>query len=272
MIGYLSIILLGFFLGMRHSTDPDHVIAVATIVTRSRKMRDTAAIGLAWGIGHTLTVSFVGAAIILFNLAISPRVGLGMELAVGVMLVVLGLMNVAGLRRWMPAARVADHPHEWGEGSVHSHFHSHGDYVHRHPHEHGPEVHSHSADQTPLASLDRTFGRIGLYRHLRPFVVGIIHGLAGSAAVALLFLTTIRNPRWAVAYLLLFGAGVIVGMMLITMTMASTFRIVGGGREWFSRKLRVASGVVSLAFGLFIAYQICFVHGFLSSSPRWTPH
>jgi hypothetical protein len=272
MIGYVSIVLLGFFLGMRHSTDPDHVIAVATIVTRSRKLLDAAVIGIAWGVGHTVTVSLVGAGIILFNLVISPRVGLGMELAVGVMLVVLGLMNVTGLRRSMPAARLAGHPREGGEGSVHSHFHSHGDYVHRHPHEHNPDVHPHSADQTPLASLDRVFGRIGLYRHLRPFVVGIIHGLAGSAAVALLFLTTIRNPRWAVAYLLLFGVGVMIGMMLITMTMASTFRIVTGGREWLSRKLRVASGVVSLAFGLFIAYQICFVHGFLGSSPRWTPH
>jgi ABC-type nickel/cobalt efflux system permease component RcnA len=291
MIGYLSIILLGFFLGMRHSTDPDHVIAVATIVTRSRKLLEAATVGIAWGIGHTLTVSIVGAGIILFNLAVSPRTGLAMELAVGVMLIVLGLANLRGFRQWMPAA--AGHFRESADDPIHSQYHSHGDYVHRHPHEHypacgpklpqasgasppfsgrRPEFHFHQPDQTPLASLDRTFGRLNLYRHARPFIVGIVHGLAGSAAVALLVLATIPNPRWAVAYLALFGAGTIAGMMLITMTMASTFRLVGGQQEWFSRKLRLVSGLVSLAFGLFLAYQICFVHGFLSSSPRWTPH
>jgi High-affinity nickel-transport protein len=268
MIGYLSIILLGFFLGMRHSTDPDHVIAVATIVTRSRKVLEAAAVGIAWGIGHTLTVFVVGAGIILFDLAISPRAGLTMELAVGVMLIALGFANLAGFRRWMPAAADAGHPHEWVSGTIHSHFHSHGDYVHRHPLEHNPDFHPHPADPTPLASLDRALGRLSLYRHARPFVVGIVHGLAGSAAVALLVLTTIPNPRWAVAYLLLFGVGTIAGMMLITMTMASTFRIVGGGEEGLAARLRIVSGLVSLAFGVFVAYQICFVHGLLSTHPH----
>lgn len=271
MISYVSIIALGFFLGMRHLTDPDHVIAIATIITRSRKVLESAAIGIVWAIGHTLTILLAGAGIILFNLVISPRAGLAVELTVGVMLIGLGLASLAGFRRWMPTTAAADPSSESDDRIIHSHFHSHGDYVNHHPHEHNPEFHPHRPDQTPLAAVARAFERLNLYRHAKPFIVVIVHGLAGSAAVALLVLTTIRNPRWAVAYLLLFGMGTIADIMLITMTMALTFRIAGAGQDGVSRKLRLVSGLVSLAFGIFIAYQVCFVHGFLSSTPQWTP-
>jgi high-affinity nickel-transport protein len=143
--------------------------------------------------------------------------------------------------------------------------------VHSHPHGHHPDAHPHSAEQTPLARLDLRFGRLGLYQQLRPMLIGVVHGLAGSAAVALLVLTTIRDSRWAVAYLLLFGVGTIAGMMLITLSLASAFRFVGRGRSGFSRRLTMASGLLSLAFGLLLAYQICFVNGLLTASPRWTP-
>jgi len=100
--------------------------------------------------------------------------------------------------------------------------------------------------------------------------VCVVHGLAGSAAVALLVLTTIRNVRWAIAYLLIFGVGTIAGMMLITMSLASAFRLVGT-RQKFSRRLALASGLLSVGFGLFIAYQICFVDGLFGSHARWIP-
>ena len=102
-------------------------------------------------------------------------------------------------------------------------------------------------------------------------MVGLIHGLAGSAAVALLVLTTIRNVHWAVAYLLIFGEGTIAGMMLITMSIASAFTMVGRGRQKFSRRLALASGLLSLCFGLFVAYQICFVNGLFTAHERWIP-
>ena len=89
--------------------------------------------------------------------------------------------------------------------------------------------------------------------------------------MALLVLTTIRNPNWAIVYLLIFGVGTIAGMMLITMSIATTFRLVTAKRERFSRRLALASGVLSLAFGLVVAYQICFVNGLLSAHPHWTP-
>jgi len=262
MASFFSVIALGLFLGMRHATDPDHVIAVSTIVSRQRKIARSALIGAFWGIGHTLTILLVGAAIILFNLVIPPRIGLSMELAVGLMLVLLGFMNVISFFR---DSSVTD-----GSTIIHSHAHSHGDYVHSHPHGHSPEAHPHRPEHTPLGHLDRAFGSLGLYQHMRPLIVGIVHGLAGSAAVALLVLTTIRNPHWAIAYLLVFGIGTIAGMMLITMSIASTFHIIGRNQR-ISRWLAAASGVLSLAFGLVVAYQVGFVNGLFTGHPTWIP-
>jgi len=113
-------------------------------------------------------------------------------------------------------------------------------------------------------------GKSSLYQPLRPLVIGIVHGLAGSAAVALLVLATIRNPYWAMAYLLLFGVGTIAGMMLITLSIASALHVVGKNAR-FARHLALASGLISLIFGLVVAYQILVVHGFLTSHPQWTP-
>ena len=251
MTGLLAILSLGFFLGMRHATDPDHVIAVTTIITRQRSVGGAAAIGAVWGVGHTLTILAVGSGIIVFGWVIPPRLGLSMEWTVGVMLVLLGFLNLRGI---IPRSK-----------HVHSHVHEHGDYVHTHVHGHEPEAHSHAPDATPVGWLDRHFGALGAYRYVRPLLVGIVHGLAGSAAVALLVLTTIHDPGLAVFYLLIFGLGTIVGMMLMTMVISLPF-------GWISpRGLRVASGAISLAFGLFIAYRIGIVDGLFTSHPRWTP-
>ncbi len=114
-------------------------------------------------------------------------------------------------------------------------------------------------------------GSIGAYQLLRPLIVGVVHGLAGSAAVALLILASIRNSSWAIAYLFLFGLGTIAGMMVITMSIASTFRLAGNRFQHFSRWLALASGLVSLIFGLFLAYQIGVVQGLFSTHPQWTP-
>lgn len=286
MVNFLSIIALGFFLGMRHATDPDHVIAVSTIVSREREIGKSAWIGVFWGIGHTLTIFAVGAAIILFDVAISPRLGLSMELAVGLMLILLGILNVVNFFTDLPSAseRVDTPPCPGPESSpprseavlrqpelVHSYAHSHGDFIHTHPHSHGygSDAHLHSG-QNPVAGLDRMFQRFKLYRPLRPLVIGLVHGMAGSAAVALLVLATIRDPRWAVAYLLVFGVGTIAGMMVITMSIACTFRLAIG-KHVFLQRLAMASGVLSLAFGVFVAYQIIVVNGLLGAHPQWVP-
>lgn len=268
MIGLLSIIALGFFLGMRHATDPDHVIAVTTIVSRYKKVGHAALIGAFWGLGHTITIFAVGSGIILFGWVIPARLGLSMEFSVGLMLILLGVLNLTGMLHWItrtisPAGGISS--------SVHSHHHAHGDYVHSHPHQHDPEVHPHLPSQTPLGWFDRHFGRLGPYQLVRPLVVGLVHGLAGSAAVALLVLTAIRNPKWAVLYLLVFGVGTMAGMMLITGAMVLPFVYADNRFSTLNRGLRIASGLISVAFGLFIVYQIGFANGLFTSRPQWTP-
>ena len=256
----LAIAALGFFLGMRHATDPDHVIAISTIVARQRSTRGAALIGALWGIGHTLTILLVGGVIILLGWVIPVRVGLSMELSVGIMLIVLGIMNLTGV-----LGRI-------GDPLAHSHAHSHGDYVHTHVHGHDPESHPHQPEHTPVGWLDRHVGDLGLYQMLRPLIVGVVHGLAGSAAVALLVLTTIREPGWGVLYLLVFGSGTIVGMTLITAAIAVPLAYAGRRFARLNRGLRVASGLVSLGFGLFLAYRIGIVDGLFTGHVQWTPH
>jgi high-affinity nickel permease len=251
-ISLAAILALGFFLGMRHATDADHVIAVSTIVSRERNIRHSALIGAMWGLGHTLTILAVGAGIILFSLVISPRLGLTMELSVGFMLILLGIFNLAGFRRTVdqvvPGSGSSGDP-------IHEHYHAHGDYIHNHVHGHSPQTHAHAADRTPLSMMDRMFGKLSLYQICRPLIVGIVHGLAGSAAIALLVLTTIHNSRWAVAYLLVFGVGTIAGMMVITVAMASAIHYTQARSAWLNRRLGAAAGFISLAFGL--SYRLC---------------
>ena len=247
---FASILLLGFFLGMRHATDSDHVVAVTTIVSRQRSIAGAAFTGIFWGIGHSLTLLIIGGAIIVFGLVIPERLGMSLEFCVALMLILLGTLN---LRATLRAVRVAS-------GDHHEHPHRHGDYIHTHEHGHAPDTHGHAESDVPSAKLDRRFGRLKFYQTLRPVVIGIVHGLAGSAAVALLVLPIIRDPIWAMAYLLVFGVGTIAGMMLITaaiavpVTYSTRFQLL-------HRHLGTAAGLISLAFGLFLVYQIGFVDG-----------
>jgi len=269
----LAITLVGFVLGMRHATDPDHVIAVSTIVSRQRSIHSAALVGALWGLGHTLTILAVGASIILFNIIIPPRLGLAMEMAVGIMLVMLGVLNLTGVTR-----RITERFTPAIAGG-HSHLHTHGDYAHDHFHGHTPGSHGHAEEATPLAKVDRQVdnhlrrfpNRLGLYHALRPLVVGIVHGLAGSAAVALLVLATIHNSAFGVVYLLVFGVGTIAGMVLITAAIAVPYAYTGRHFSRLNGGLAAASGLLSLGFGLFIAYRIGFVDGLFTSHPHWTP-
>src|SRR6201981_801046 len=117
MINFLAILGVGFLLGIRHATDPDHVIAVTTIVSRQQSIRHAGIIGVLWGLGHTITIVRVGTGIIVFNLAIPPRIGLAMELAVGLMLILLGVLNLTGITRWITERFPPEH--RAGGGNTH---------------------------------------------------------------------------------------------------------------------------------------------------------
>jgi hypothetical protein len=209
-----SILALGFFLGMRHATDSDHVIAVTTIVSQQRNVSSAALTGVFWGIGHSITLFILGAAIILFGVVIPERLGMGLEFCVALMLVLLGLVNLGRLRRRL------------NESHEHSHHHA-------------------------------------FYLRLRPAMVGVVHGLAGSAGVALLVVPMIRNPIWALLYLLIFAAGTIGGMLLITAIIAVPITYSANRFQSFTRYAGALAGAFSLVFGLFLVHQIGFVEGLL---------
>lgn len=260
-LGLISIVAIGFVLGMRHATDADHVVAVSTIVSRERRVGSAALIGLLWGVGHTLTIVAVGVGIIAFELVIPPRLGLSMELSVGVMLVILGFANLRGLKEaW--SSREARRAGMGLEPGVRAAELAAGENV---------RGHSHDGAERTMGAMDRWFGARRLYGWVRPLIVGLVHGLAGSGAVALLVLTTVHDSAWAVAYLLVFGVGTMAGMMLITVGMASALRYAGARSGWINRRLSVATGCISVAFGVFVVYQMGFVHGLFGAHPVWTP-
>ncbi|HEX6773895.1 MAG TPA: high-affinity nickel-transport family protein [Acidobacteriaceae bacterium] len=265
----LAIIGLGFVLGMRHATDPDHVIAVSTIVSRQQSVRHAGLIGVLWGIGHTVTIFCVGALIILFHLVIPPRAGLAMELAVGLMLILLGILSLTGVTQRITHRHTPTHSPAHIQNIVHSHVHEHDGVRHAHIHGHNPEVHMHLDPVKPNSG--RLLKTLGIYHFFRPLAVGLVHGLAGSAAVALLVLAEIRDPRWATAYLLVFGIGTIAGMMLITMMIGAPFAYTRKRFAPFNRGLGIASGVLSLVFGLYITFHIAIMDGLFAAQPHWTP-
>jgi hypothetical protein len=269
MTSALLILGIGFFLGMRHATDPDHVVAVSTIVSREKSIVRAGGIGVLWGVGHTLTILVVGAAIILFGIVIPSRVGLALEFSVALMLILLGVLNLTGTMKWISHKLSPAHPEKH---ETHSHVHFHGPHLHAHSHTHEGGIQHHAKEIDPPHWLRRPFVRLGWFHSLRPLLVGIVHGLAGSAAVALLVLGTIRSPRWAIFYLLLFGLGTIAGMMLLTLAFAVPVTLAGNRFAWISSGMITGTGALSLAFGVAVAYHIGFVDGLFTSHPSWTPH
>ena len=225
----LGIALLGLLMGMRHATDPDHVIAVTTIVSRERRLFAASRVGIVWGLGHTLTVLAVGAAIIVFKIAIPIRLGLAMEFAVAIVLMLLGLGAFASLLR-LVVRRITGVPRAVEQPLVHSHAHGHGFGPHRHPHVHLDSGEQHGSDLVALNHEHRlpasAMSSLAVRRPLlRSFGIGLVHGLAGSAAIALLVLGAIPQPLWATLYLAIFCLGTIVGMGLITTAIATPFAV-----------------------------------------------
>ncbi len=268
----LAIALLGLLLGMRHATDPDHVIAVTTILSRERRLAVAARIGVVWGLGHTLTVLLVGAAIIVFKIAIPTRLGLAMEFAVAVVLILLGAGSAAGLVR-KAAARIRGSSSKPEALIVHAHAHRHDAVTHVHPHVHvdhheDADDAAHHDHRIPAAARPSLAARRPL---LRSFAVGLVHGLAGSAAIALLVLSAIPQPLWATLYLAIFCVGTIIGMGLITTAIATPFMVVSRQAWWMRQGLVTGSGLLSFCFGLFLAYQIGIVDHLFSAAPIWIP-
>ena len=241
---------LGLILGMRHSTDADHVVAISTIVSKQRSIRNAAVIGSVWGLGHTITIFIVGSLIILFGVEIPPRLGLSMEFSVAIMLVLLGILNLTGVMQKITALFTPAIAAPKDSAAL-------------------EPRRANSSKMEKL--LENSVGRLGIYQCVRPLAIGLVHGLAGSAAVALLVLSTIHSPIWATFYLLIFGAGTMVGMMCMTAMIAVPLAFAGDRFAKLGKYLGAASGMASLCFGSFLVYQLGFLGGLFTSHPQWIP-
>jgi hypothetical protein len=223
---FLTLLSLGFMLGLRHALDSDHVAAVSTVLTQRPSLKASGLIGLSWGIGHTLMLLLVGLIVLWFRVPVPELVAQVAEGVVGVMLVVLGgLLGVKLVKeRW----HVHQHDHD---GSRHVHFHSHAVVVdHGHPHWWRESV--------------------------RPLCIGMAHGLAGSAALLLLVVSSARTLTEGLVYIAVFGCGSILGMMLIGL--ALSLPVVWSlqlGRPVFLAIQGLAS-LGSMGLGLSIVYRI----------------
>ena len=250
----LSILGFGFLLGVRHASDADHVVAVSSIVA-GKPRKGAWLLGAVWGLGHSLTVLVFGGLLIWLRLEVSPRVGLGLEFTVGIVLIVLGTLSVMGL---------------WNSGVVahtHEHGHGHGEHSHRDP---TKKERSHEHEHLHLPEHVRAMPTSSL---IRSALVGVAHGLAGSAAVALLVASTISDTHLALLYLAVFGLGTMAGMALLTALMQWSMSKLASWWAPGERALGIATGVLSLGFGAWIAYESAFSGGgFLSAAPSWTPH
>jgi high-affinity nickel-transport protein len=267
-----GLMVLGLILGMRHATDPDHVIAVTAILTRERRLFSAARIGLVWGAGHSATVLAAGMAIIFFKLRVPARLGLSLEFMVAVVLIMLGLRAARDTLAAVAAKLHLTSPDDM-EMLVHSHSHAHesggGSQTHRHPHTHLVSnshdlAHDHlvSAAMAPAAS-----GR----SLTKSFAVGLVHGLAGSAAIALLVTAAIPSPLWGMVYMTIFCVGVVIGMMLITTAVGAPFVLAVHRLARLDRKLSLAAGWLSFGFGIWLAYQIGIGEQLFGANPIWFP-
>ena len=223
LIGVLGLSLI---LGLRHALDPDHIAAVSTIVSESRSVRRSSLIGTFWGLGHTMSLLIAGVLVIALKVQISDRVALWMEFAVALMLILLGLKAmVKSFRGW----KLHRHRHTH-DGSTHTHLHLHRD-----------------GDQHAHRHLIRSGAR--------PFFVGLVHGMAGSAALMILVLATIPSAIAGLVYIAVFGLGSIGGMLIMSSLISLPFIFTQKRFKVLSAGLQVAVGLFSLSFGLFLIWQ-----------------
>jgi ABC-type nickel/cobalt efflux system permease component RcnA len=219
----------GFVLGLQHALDPDHLVAVSTIVSDHKSLRRSSMMGTFWGLGHSASLLGVGLAIILLRVSIPDTVLPWMEAPVAVMLIVLG---ISATRRALRERGV----------QIHTHVHEHGHRPHEHVHVHIGKEHDH---------VHRMF-KLGR----RPFAVGLVHGFAGSAALTLLVLTKIPSIALGLVYMAVFGIGSIGGMLIMSAVISLPFVLTARRFETINGMIRLCAGVFSLAFGLMIAWEL----------------
>lgn len=207
-ISLLTILGIGFILGIKHAIEPDHIIAVSTIASRSKKLRWSSLAGVFWGIGHTATLLIVGIVLILSKNSISEKWAGSLEFVVGIMLVYLGFSSLLAYRK------KAEHIHK--------------QHVHR--------------------------------SYLKSMCIGLVHGLAGSAAMVLLTMSTVQTVWEGAFYILCFGLGTIIGMLFFTTILGIPF-VMSTNNMKLNHSLTRITGLISILFGLYYMYNLGFSEG-----------
>lgn len=227
MFGILG---LGFLLGMQHALEADHIAAVSSIAARRSNVRDIIRHGLTWGLGHTITLFVFAGTAILLGHVIPEHIAGSLETAVGIMLVGLGAHVL--WRLWRD--RVHFHQHRHSDGTAHLHIHSHGtDSV---PHQNSCHDHEHGF-------------------RWRSLLVGLMHGMAGSAALLVLVASQFANPLHALLYILLFGIGSMLGMGALSAVIAVPLAVSARWLTWANRGLQAVVGIVTIAIGAMTIYS-----------------
>lgn len=239
----MSVLFLGFLIGMRHAVEADHVAAVASLVTRCHSVRESVRLGSAWGLGHTLTLFLFGSVVILMDVMLPERMAMMLEFAVGIMLVVLGIDVIRRVIRERLHFHGHSHIGEGQHGDDIRHFHAHS-HVDEGPHEDSAHQHTHRK-KIPLRAL----------------LIGMMHGMAGSAALIILTLQTVTSPLTGLIYMLLFGLGSVIGMALLSAIIMIPLRRSAQRLTWFYNGLQTAVGFGTLLLGGYVLFEIGVIEG-----------
>ena len=237
---FINILFLGFFIGLKHALEADHVAAVATLASKASSLREGLMLGATWGLGHTITLFIFGSAVLIVDTMIPERLALALEFLVGCMLVVMGGVVIKEIVH----RRIHFHAHRHADGITHLHFHSHAEE--KVEHQVSPHQHDHA----------RKFS-------FRALLVGMMHGMAGSAALILLTLDAVSTTGMGLAYIVLFGIGSMAGMALLSSMIVIPLRSSEFVANRMYKGLRVFIGAATLLLGMVIMYESSITRGLL---------
>lgn len=249
-----SVLLLGFLIGLRHAIEADHVAAVASLTGRSKSLAAAARLAAAWGLGHTLMLFAVGTAVILMDTVMPERIAQYLELAVGIMLCWLGYDVLRRLIR----ERIHFHLHR--HSSPYDSATNDGAANHFHAHSHKGEA---SHQRSPHDHQHRAKHAHGHMRR-RAFIIGLVHGMAGSSALILLTLGQFDSWWPAFLYMGLFGLGTMLGMVLLSAAISLPLQKLANSLTWTHNAIHAVTGTATIGLGFWLIYDIGFAGGLIT--------
>ena len=231
----VNTLLLGFLIGLKHALEVDHVAAVASLTSKTTSTREGLTLGASWGLGHTITLFIFSSIALILDTVVSTQLALTLEFFVGCMLVFMG----GAIIKKIVKKRIHLHMHNHSDGTTHLHFHSHEQDNIEHQHTHTQQF------------------------SIRALLVGMMHGMAGSAALIVLTLDSVSSIETRLVYIFLFGVGSLVGMTLLSFLIMVSLRHSEYAANRTYQSLQVFIGLVTLFLGMIIMYDTSVTNGLL---------